>query len=128
MAQEPCCFVSSGRGGRTCQVLHYLAYNAGISLVVTGESSFLVASLAHAIYSLTEAYNRRQKTEDRQKHITIKNPEIKNFKPKKILQSSLLAEVSCLIVRDLCEHGTFDHPCHLKSKVTPGVAVLSGHP
>ena len=60
MAQEPCCFVSSGRGGRTCQVLHYLAYNAGISLVVTGESSFLVASLAYAIYSLTEAYNRRQ--------------------------------------------------------------------
>lgn len=57
MAQEPCCFVSSGRGGRTCQVLHYLAYNAGISLVVTGESSFLVASLAYAIYSLTEVYN-----------------------------------------------------------------------
>ena len=64
------------RGGRTCQVLHYLvfyagislvvtgespflvaSYSAGVSLVVTGESSFLVASLAYAIYPLTEANN-----------------------------------------------------------------------
>ena len=33
---------------------------------------------------------------------TLKNPEIKNFKPKFILRSSLLAGVLCLVIRDLC--------------------------
>ena len=64
MTQEPCRLVCSGRGGGTCQVLHYLAYYAGISLFVTGKSPFLVASLAYAIYSLTEANNPEEYNSD----------------------------------------------------------------